>query len=65
MASSGAFKMWANAKGIVLCPTARYQHTMQARAEGAVRIVKTHVLAMLLHAGLQHKFWPWAVIHFC
>eukprot|EP00961_Rhodomonas_salina_P165889 2235359-Rhodomonas_salina.1 len=42
-ARSETFKMWCDARGITMCPTAGYNHTMQARAEGAVRIVKEHV----------------------
>ena len=62
---SHAFEMWARARDIVLCPTAGYQHTMQARAEGAIRITKEHVRCMIKHSGVPYKFWPWAVIQFC
>eukprot|EP00961_Rhodomonas_salina_P254455 3438285-Rhodomonas_salina.1 len=65
MASSESFKMWARARGIVLCPTAGYQHTMQARAEGAIRIAKGGVRKMLKHSGMPFRFWPWAVLQFC
>eukprot|EP00961_Rhodomonas_salina_P105721 1423226-Rhodomonas_salina.2 len=61
MAKSELFRMWAHALDIVICPTAGYQHTMQARAEGAVRITKEHVRCMLKHSGMPFKFWPWAV----
>eukprot|EP00961_Rhodomonas_salina_P149029 2006185-Rhodomonas_salina.1 len=57
--------MWAHARDIVICPTAGYQHMMQARAEGAVRITKEHVRCMLKHSGMPFKFWPWAVVQFC
>eukprot|EP00961_Rhodomonas_salina_P043367 583184-Rhodomonas_salina.2 len=65
MAKSSNFQMWANARDIVICATAGYQHTFQARSEGAIRITKEHVRCMLKHSGLPHKFWPWKVVQFC
>ena len=41
--TSESFKLWARSRDITLCPTAGYNHTMQARAEGAVRITKEHI----------------------
>ena len=65
LARSASFKMWCDSRGINMCPTAGYQHTMQARAEGAVRICKEHVRCLLKHAGMPFRFWPWALTQFC
>mmetsp|Transcript_29948 Transcript_29948/g.61583 ORF Transcript_29948/g.61583 Transcript_29948/m.61583 type:complete len:88 (-) Transcript_29948:513-776(-) len=43
VSQSESFKLWCRARDITLCPTAGYNHTMQARAEGAIRITKEHV----------------------
>jgi hypothetical protein len=41
--ASAAFKAFCKRRSIELCPATAYNHTMQARAEGAVRICKEHV----------------------
>mmetsp|Transcript_29600 Transcript_29600/g.60737 ORF Transcript_29600/g.60737 Transcript_29600/m.60737 type:complete len:449 (+) Transcript_29600:267-1613(+) len=65
LARSESFKMWCAGRDIVLCPTAGYNHTMQARAEGAVRITKEHIRCLLKTANMPFRFWPWALTHFC
>jgi len=62
---SDAFKQWCRSRDITICATAGYNHTMQARAEGAIRIAKEHVRCMLKTAGMPYKFWPWALTQFC
>jgi len=64
-ASSASFQRWCSNRGIVICSTAGYNHTMQARAEGAVRITKEHLRCMLKTANMPYKFWPWALTQFC
>jgi len=64
-ASSDSFKRWCANRDIIMCPTAGYNHTMQARAENAVRITKEHIRCMLKHANMPHQFWPWALTQFC
>ena len=45
--------------------TAAYTHTFNARAEGAVRIVKEHMRCLLRRANFPRRFWPYAMLHFC
>eukprot|EP00961_Rhodomonas_salina_P195661 2641674-Rhodomonas_salina.1 len=61
MSRSKSFAMWCAVRDIVMCPTAGYNHTMQARAESAIRITKEHVWCMLKHCNMPYRFWPWAV----
>ena len=56
---SSAFKAWCKRQHIILCPVAAYTHTLNARAEGAVRICKEHVRCMLRASKLPRRFWPW------
>ena len=42
-ALSDSFQKWCSNRGITMCPTAGYNHMMQARAEGAVQITKEHI----------------------
>jgi hypothetical protein len=65
LSRSATFKAWCDNRGINRCPTPGYQHTMQARAEGAVRICKEHVRCLLKHAGMPYRFWPYALAQFC
>ena len=46
-------------------PVAEYTHTFNAKAEGAVRIVKEHMRCLLRRANLPRRFWPYAMMHFC
>ena len=50
---------------IAMEETAAYTHTFNARAEGAVRIVKEHMRCLLRRANLPRRFWPYAMLHFC
>ena len=34
VSKSASFQLWCRTRNITLCPTAGYNHTMQARAEG-------------------------------
>mmetsp|Transcript_30800 Transcript_30800/g.63788 ORF Transcript_30800/g.63788 Transcript_30800/m.63788 type:complete len:919 (-) Transcript_30800:650-3406(-) len=65
LSRSESFKLWCASRDIVLCPTAGYNHTMQARAEGAVRITKEHIRCLLKTANMPFMFWPWALTQFC
>jgi len=65
LSRSESFKMWCAARDIIICATAGYNHTMQARAEGAVRITKEHIRCLLKTANMPHMFWPWALTQFC
>ena len=62
---SESFKLWCANRDIVICATAGYNHTMQARAEGAVRITKEHIRCLLKTANMPFSFWPWALTQFC
>ena len=62
---SESFLQWCANHNIVLCPTAGYNHTMQACAENAVRITKEHIRCVLKTANMPHQFWPWALTQFC
>lgn len=63
--SSSAFTAFCKKRNIVLCPSVAYTHTMQARAEGAVRICKEHVWCLLRSSNAPPRFWPFALLHFC
>jgi len=65
LSRSESFKIWCASRNITCCPTAGYNHTMQARAEGAIRITKEHVRCMLKHSNMPYQFWPWALVQFC
>mmetsp|Transcript_30795 Transcript_30795/g.63767 ORF Transcript_30795/g.63767 Transcript_30795/m.63767 type:complete len:332 (+) Transcript_30795:555-1550(+) len=64
-ATSESFRLWCANRDIVICATAGYNHTMQARAEGAVRITKEHIRCLLKTANMPYSFWPWALTQFC
>eukprot|EP00961_Rhodomonas_salina_P256582 3467238-Rhodomonas_salina.1 len=63
--ASTAFKAFCKEHLITYTPSAAYMHTMQARAEGAVRICKEHVCCILKSSNAQACFWPFALLHFC
>jgi hypothetical protein len=42
-----------------------YTHTFNARAEGAVRIVKEHMRCLLRRANIPRRFWQYALLHVC
>jgi hypothetical protein len=62
---SEAFKAFCRKRAIEICPATAYNHTMQARVEGAVRICKEHVRCLLKQSNLPPRFWPFALMHFC
>ena len=62
---SEAFKAFCRKQSIEVCPATAYNHTMQARVEGAVRICKEHVCCLLKKSNLPPRFWPYALMHFC
>ena len=65
LGKSASFQLWCKTYGITICSTAGYNHTMQARAENAVRITKAHIRCLLKHSNMPYKFWPWALLQFC
>jgi hypothetical protein len=64
-AKIATFKAFCVNNRIAMEETAAYTHTFNARAEGAVRIVKEHMRCLLRRANLPHCFWPYAMLHFC
>jgi hypothetical protein len=64
-AKSATFKVFCVNNRIAMEETAAYTHTFNARAEGAVRIVKEHMRCLLRRANLPRRFWPYAMLHFC
>ena len=48
LGQSDHFKLFAKAKGAVLCPTVYYNHTLNSKSECYVRITKEHLRCMLL-----------------
>ena len=64
-AKSATFKTFCDNHHIAMEATAAYTHTFNARAEGAVRIVKEHMRCLLRRANLPRRFWPYAMLHFC
>ncbi len=57
-AKSATFKAFCVNNRIAMEETAAYTHTFNARAEGAVRIVKEHMRCLLHRANLPRRFWP-------
>jgi len=62
---SAAFKEMCACNDITICPSAAYNHTMQAKAEGAVSICKEHVWCLLKSSNLPQRFWLWVLLQFC
>eukprot|EP00961_Rhodomonas_salina_P273334 3693292-Rhodomonas_salina.1 len=63
--ASTKFKAFCQKRAMVLCPSAAYMHTMQARAEGAVGIFKNQVQCFLKASNVPARFWPFTLMHFC
>ena len=61
---SATFRAYCANQGINIEEVPAYTHTLNARAEGAVRIIKEHVRCLLRTANLPRRFWPYAVRHF-
>ena len=64
-ATSANFKAFCQNNHIAMEPCAAYTHTFNARAEGAVRICKEKVRALLRRANMPRRFWPDALMHWC
>jgi hypothetical protein len=64
-AKSATFMAFCVNNHIAMEETAACTHTFNARAEGAVIIVKEHKRCLLRRANLPHRFWPYAMLHFC
>jgi hypothetical protein len=64
-AKSATFKAFCVNNRIAMEEAAAYTHTFNARAEGAVRIVKEHMRCLLRRANLPRRFWLYAMLHFC
>ena len=60
-AKSATFKAFCVHNRIAMEKTPAYTHTFNARAEGAVCIVKEHMRCLLRSANLPSRFWtrPW------
>eukprot|EP00961_Rhodomonas_salina_P213084 2877675-Rhodomonas_salina.2 len=59
------FKAFCKEHFITSAPPAAYTHTMQACAEGAVKICKEHVCCLLKLSNAPASFWPFSLLHFC
>jgi hypothetical protein len=64
-ARSATFKAYCRRHNIVIEEVPAYIHTFNARAEGAIRICKDKVRALLRRANMPRRFWPDALLHWC
>ena len=62
---SASFVAYCKLKEITVEEVPAYTHTFNARAEGAVRICKEKVRALLRRANMPRRFWPDALMHWC
>ena len=62
-AKSARFRAYCAANSINIEEVPAYTHTFNARAEGAIRICKEKVRALLRRANLPRRFWPDALLH--
>mgnify|MGYP003316596728 FL=1 len=60
---SASFMAYCKLKEITVEEVPAYTHTFNARAEGAVRICKEKVRALLRRANMPRRFWPDAAGH--
>ena len=60
---SARFRAYCAANSINIEEVPAYTHTFNARAEGAIRICKEKVRALLRRANLPRRFWPDALLH--
>lgn len=65
MFETTSFKAFCKRNTIEICTATAYNHTIQARAEGAVRICKEHVCCLLKQSNMPPRFWPYVLLHFC
>ena len=56
----GHFKQWCRERGIHLTRTPGDDPRSNGRAETAVKSIKTQIRRILLQAGAEAKWWPWA-----
>ena len=56
----GHFKQWCRERGIHLTRTPGNDPRSNGRAETAVKSIKTQIRRILLQAGAEAKWWPWA-----
>ena len=54
---------WAEARGISITYAPSGDHRGNAVAEIHIRILKDMVRALLIHAGMGEKFWPYALLY--
>jgi len=64
-AKNATFKAFGVNNRIAMEETAAYTDSLNARAEGAVRIVKKRMRCLLRRATLPRRFWPYAILHLC
>jgi hypothetical protein len=62
-AKSTRFRAYCAANSINIEEVPAHTHTFNARCEGAMRICKEKVRALLLRAKLPRRFWPDALFH--
>ena len=60
---SASFTAYFKARDINIEEVPAYTHTFNARAEGAIRICKEKVRALLRRANMPRRFWPDALLH--
>ena len=64
-AKSANFQAYCKLRFITIEEVPAYTHTFNARAEGAIRICKEKVRALLRRANMPRRFWPDALLHWC
>jgi hypothetical protein len=64
-ARSANFQAYCKRHAITVEEVPAYTHTFNARAEGAIRICKEKVRALLRRANMPRRFWPDALLHWC
>ena len=62
---SSSFQAYCKLHNITIEEVPAYTHTFNARAEGAIRICKEKVRALLRRANMPRRFWPDALLHWC
>ena len=60
---STSFTAYCKLHDITIEEVPAYTHTFNARAEGAIRICKEKVRALLRRANMPRRFWPDALLH--
>ena len=57
----GSFETWMRSRGILLTRTSGDDPKANGRAEVTVKSVKNQLRRILLHAGVESSWWPWAL----